>query len=118
MSYILVVEDSADLNELFCRRLQKGGYQTRPAYTLRQAISEVQREAPRVIVLDLELPDGSGAEVLPLLKGGQFADTKVIVVSANAYSSGDGLEGYHIDHIFVKPLSPKHLVMLVGSLIK
>lgn len=118
MSYILVVEDSADLNELFCRRLQKGGYQTRAAFTVGEAVTALRQEPPGLIVLDLELPDGSGAEILPLLKTEPYAHTKVIVVSANAFSSGDGLDGFHVDHIFVKPLSPKHLVMLVGSLLK
>lgn len=115
--YILVVEDSADLNELFCRRLQKAGYQVRPAYTVKEALLTLAADdaPPRLIVLDLELPDGNGTDILPLMQTPKYAETKVMVVSAKAYTREDGLADFHVDQILVKPLSPKHLVMLVNS---
>ncbi len=121
MGYILVVEDHADLNEMFARRLEKANYSVKPALSVQQAIEVLanHEEAPDLIVLDLDLPDGRGADVLRVIHNApKYARTRVIVVSAKAYTSEDGLDGFVIDHILVKPVSPKHLVMLTASVLE
>lgn len=59
---ILLVDDAHDLLDLVQRAFQREGHEVRVATTLEAARTEVQYAVPDVLVLDVELPDGSGVE--------------------------------------------------------
>jgi len=65
---ILVVEDDQALSEILCDSLAEAGHQPVAAHTLSAAKAELSRSEQDVILLDLVLPDGSGIEVLRLVR--------------------------------------------------
>jgi DNA-binding response OmpR family regulator len=83
---VLYVEDDADLVETISELLGD-----RVALTVASSVAEARicldREAFDLAILDVKLPDGSGLELLPRLKGGATEMTPVIIFS-----------GYAMDH--------------------
>ncbi len=79
---ILVVEDDATLLRSIVRNLAVRAFRTRSADTVAAALEALEEECPALLLLDIELPDGSGWEVLRSLRLGKCSDTTVIVISA------------------------------------
>ena len=98
---ILVVDDSQDTARMMRVLLKGQGHEVKLAFAGREAIEVAKGFRPEVILLDLTLPDLSGAEVAEELRGAEgFERTAFVAVS------GYGSE--RIPHVFdghfVKPL--------------
>lgn len=61
---LLVVEDDVILNQLLVRQLKKAGYDVVGELTWEAARSTLQRVAPDLVLLDVNLPDSKGFEPL------------------------------------------------------
>ncbi len=61
---VLVVDDDADTVAVLEQRLEALGYDSISAKDGAQALDQIQRESPDVVLLDLALPKYSGLEVL------------------------------------------------------
>ena len=79
---ILLVEDTASLSMLYKAVLTRAGHGVVCAYSLAEARVRYEDGAPRVVLLDLQLPDGDGLELLGRLRR-ESPDTRVIVITAN-----------------------------------
>ena len=75
---VLVVEDDPQINELVGAYVELAGFEYRRALTGSEALDEVARRAPAVIVLDVMLPDFDGFEVARRLKS--QTDTRAIPI--------------------------------------
>ncbi len=60
----LVVDDEADLADVLTNMLLRGGWQSRSAHDGRTAMELAESFQPDVVVLDINLPDIAGFEVL------------------------------------------------------
>ncbi|WAT17334.1 response regulator [Aurantiacibacter sp. MUD11] len=107
---ILVVEDN-DLNrKLFCDVLQAGGFAVEPCADGNQAIERARAFIPNLVVMDIQLQDVSGIDLITTMKGD--ADlSKVPVLAVTAYAGkGDeerirecGAEGYLSKPVSIGP---------------
>ena len=79
---ILVVEDDPTLVRAITRNLTVRGFAARSATSVAAALAALQVQRPDLILLDIDLPDGSGWEVLRALNGGHDAQVPAIVMSA------------------------------------
>jgi DNA-binding NtrC family response regulator len=77
---ILVVDDDRQVRELFAMWLELAGYGVSQAKSGREALKSLRRERFDILVLDLEMPDMDGFDVLKTTRS-EFADLKVLVVS-------------------------------------
>ncbi len=66
MTKILVVEDEQVIRELLCDNLEFDGFVPLPAPDLNSAAQILSNETPDMILLDLNLPDGNGADWLKI----------------------------------------------------
>jgi DNA-binding NtrC family response regulator len=79
MTMVLVVDDVRNLAEQYAYDLARiGGYETRVATSGREALTIVAREPVDCMILDLEMPEQDGFDVLRALKKDD-ADLPVIV---------------------------------------
>ena len=76
---ILVVEDSIDIRGLLGEILEDAGYKVFFAETGKQALKQVEQVLPRLILLDLTLPEIDGWEVVKRLRADPKYDTTLIV---------------------------------------
>lgn len=61
---VLVVEDDDSLRELVTRNLSARGHTVRQAPDAASALEALRQEAPEVLVLDINLPDATGWDIL------------------------------------------------------
>ena len=110
---VLVVDDEDNVAFLISSALRLAGYETLVATSGTQAVEEVARFAPHVIVLDVMLPDIDGFEVLRRIRAGG-ATTPVLFVTARQATTDRvrGLTSGGDDYI-VKPFELEELVARV-----
>jgi DNA-binding response OmpR family regulator len=86
---ILLVEDEPQLQLVLARTLEQIGYRVATAGTEASAVQAVLQEQPDVLVLDNNLPDGTGWGVLRRLtsQGITCASLPTIMMSAGAPAS-------------------------------
>jgi CheY-like chemotaxis protein len=105
---VLIIEDDADLSEIFSMAMRGGGFETEMISDGRAAIDRLAGTPPAVVVLDLHLPNVGGATILEHIRAdGRFAKTSVIVTTADAQTA-DGLRGA-ADLVLLKPVSVDQL---------
>ncbi len=97
----LLVEDNAVNAELTQTLLRNAGYEVHDASTAAQALRLAQELRPALILMDLRLPDGSGLEVVQVLRSQPgFDATAIIAVTASAMRGDEelavaaGCDGY------------------------
>jgi DNA-binding response OmpR family regulator len=80
---VLVVEDDAAIGDGLVAVLRDEGYDVRLVGTAAGALADAEDAPPRLVLLDLGLPDADGLSVCRKLRG-RFPDTKIIVVTARS----------------------------------
>jgi two-component system, NtrC family, response regulator AtoC len=83
---VLVVDDDADIRTLLCDLLTEEGYAVRTAEAGAEALAEVAKDRPDLVMMDVQLPDQDGIVVLRQLKR-EHAELEVIVMTAFGGSS-------------------------------
>lgn len=104
MSKIMVVEDDANLREIYSIRITAEGYNVVSAGDGEEALALAVREKPDLILSDVMMPKISGFDMLDILRATpETANIKVVIMTA--LSSDDQRErGEHLgaDRYLVK----------------
>lgn len=80
---VLIAEDDRVYSHLLMRQLKSRGVDSTVAYDAMQAIMMASRTVPAAILLDVNLPGGTGLEVLKRLKhSSKTCMIPIIVISA------------------------------------
>lgn len=105
MEQILIIEDDRGLNQGLCKALKADNRQLIPCSTLKSAREQLSCQLPSLILLDLNLADGSGLELLRELRQ-QGSRLPIILLTANDTDDDVvlGLEAGADDYI-TKPFS-------------
>jgi CheY-like chemotaxis protein len=108
MARALIIEDTPDNMELISFILRKNGYETIWAETGQQGYEIALREKPDFIILDIQLPDMDGTEVLKKIRASEINDSIPIIAMTSYAMTGDrerllalGCTGY-----IEKPIDP------------
>lgn len=88
MSTVLIVEDNERNRRLFRDLLHFHGFSTFEAATGLEGIALALEQQPRVVLLDIQLPDLDGVQVLERLRAQGFAGA---IVALTAYAMKDDL---------------------------
>jgi len=83
---VMVVEDDPQLCDMLTRFIAESGFPVRSARSAREAIAQFDDVDPRVVILDLKLPDGDGLDLLRLFKR-RLPGCKIVIMSS--YSDVD-----------------------------
>ena len=71
MRKILIIEDDEDLREGLAFSLQMDGYEIRCAGTKREGLERIRGESFDLVLLDCNLPDGSGFDLCTQIGAGE-----------------------------------------------
>ena len=112
---ILVVDDERHIVRLVQVNLEKVGYQVVTAYDGVEALEQVAKETPDMVILDVMMPRMDGFEVLKKLQAdAKTRDIPVIMLTAKAQDA-DIFRGWSsgVDAYLTKPFNPMELLAFV-----
>ena len=83
MKYILYIDDDMFIRDLVTAKLNTEKYQTIAVPTAKEGLAAVAAHKPDLVLLDLELPDMSGLDVLKSIKTGSEANSVPVIIFSN-----------------------------------
>lgn len=116
---ILIVDDDPLMQQLYAGQLTAAGYRLIAADNARQAIELAALELPKVIIMDMLMPDLDGLTALRQLKKEKATQAiPVIIISGNTEYQVSQREAESAGAAFFlsKPFSPKQLLAHVHRL--
>lgn len=115
----LVIEDNEDNMVLITRFLEKFRYRTLQAETGMKGVEMALEKHPDFIILDIQLPDINGIEVLKRIRSKDAGKNIPIIAMTSFAMSGDrenllaaGCDGY-----IEKPIDPDLVISQIRKLI-
>lgn len=116
----LVIEDNEDNMVLITMLLQNAGYETLWAETGEQGVQLVLQQKPDFVLLDIQLPDIDGTEVLRRIRSMDSKISGLPVIAVTSYAmAGDrekllaiGCDGY-----IEKPIDPMQVIKQIRAVI-
>jgi DNA-binding response OmpR family regulator len=114
---VVVVDDEPNIADLVELYLQRDGYRVEKAATGADALNAVAQHRPRLVVLDVGLPDLDGLEVCRRIR--QSSQVPVIFLTARD-GEIDRVLGLELgaDDYVTKPFSPTELVARVKAVLR
>jgi two-component system, NtrC family, response regulator AtoC len=112
---VLVVDDDASIRWSLAEALRSWGYESVEAGTVAACISTFEAEEPTAVLLDIDLPDGSGLDALREIKT-RRPDAVVVMITANVVIQNTiaALRGGAYDFIG-KPLNLEELRVTIRN---
>jgi two-component system KDP operon response regulator KdpE len=114
---ILIVEDDEDTAEVVCTLLADAGFNARAVDSGKLALNQINADNPDLVLLDLNLPDINGLEVLRSVRSHSFMPMIVLSGYGQDRDRVHALEAGADDYM-AKPFSPEELVARVKALLR
>ena len=119
---ILVVDDDPDIVRATRHILTGAGLTVVTASTAADALAQARSLRPALLLLDVNLPDGSGLDVARELKGDpDLADTFVVMASSGRVTTEDqaaGLDQGLADGYIVRPIAGPELLARMHAFLR
>lgn len=119
MKRVLVIEDNENNMELITFILESNNYQTIRAETGQMGVTLALQERPDFVLLDIQLPDIMGTEVLKMIRASEIGATIPIIAVTSYAMAGDreklldaGCDGY-----IEKPIDPSVVMTQIREVI-
>ena len=114
---VLIVDDEIKIVEAVAAYLENSGYTAITAYDGENALLQVEKMNPDLVVLDLMLPKISGEEVCKAIR--KISRIPIIMLTAKI-DEDDKINGFNIgaDDYVTKPFSPRELMARINSLLR
>lgn len=114
---ILIADDEANIRDLARLYLEKEGYRVVAVDDGAQALAEIRREPPNLLVLDLMMPEMDGWEVCRRVR--QESNLPILMLTARDEDI-DKIIGLEMgaDDYLTKPFNPRELVARVRAILR
>jgi DNA-binding response OmpR family regulator len=115
---IVVVEDEEELSKLICQHLEEAGMNVQAYNRTAPALRFLQHNFANLALLDVNLPDGNGFDLLKQIKE-QDINTPTIFLTANSHDE-DKVKGLNLggDDYVTKPFSYTELVARINAVLR
>jgi CheY-like chemotaxis protein len=115
----LVIEDNENNMVLMTRLLEKSGYRTLWAPTGAQGVEIALGQRPDFIILDIQLPDIDGMEVLRRIRASEIGDSIPVIAVTSFAMAGDRerLLAAGCDEYIEKPIDPQRVISQIRRII-
>ncbi len=113
---VLIVEDDREVRDILRRLLELQGLTVQLADSGQAALSMLRNgdPVPALILMDLNMPMMTGAELLRRIRGEAFGQPVIIASGLEEEEVREQLQGQSVEHILHKPYSLKDLIATVG----
>ena len=118
MSRVLIIEDDDNNMELIAYILEHDGYETIRASTGQEGFELALEQKPAFIILDIQLPDMNGLDVLRKIRGAEEGEEIPVIAMTSYAMAGDrettlaaGCNGY-----IEKPIDPERVMSQIREI--
>ncbi|SDU44918.1 ActR/PrrA/RegA family redox response regulator transcription factor [Stappia sp. ES.058] len=80
IGHLLIVDDDHPFQQRLARAMEKRGFETETADSVREALDSVRKRAPDYAVVDMRLEDGSGLDVVEALRA-RRPDARIVILT-------------------------------------
>ena len=117
MNLVMVIEDEEAIATLLTYNLEKEGYKVNIVSNGLNAVSEVEKNKPSVIILDWMLPEISGVEICKLIRSKPEIKTIPVIMLTAKSQEEDKIKGLGAgaDDYVTKPFSVPELMARVKT---
>jgi two-component system response regulator (stage 0 sporulation protein F) len=112
VAVVLVVDDDAGIREVLALLLSDEGYSIVSARNGEEALAQIARYRPDVVLLDLMMPVMPGWEVLRALRATE-SNTRVVFMSAGSNARAEAI-AYGADDFLAKPFTAERVLEVVA----
>jgi DNA-binding response OmpR family regulator len=114
---ILVVDDNRDSAGILAAILRHEGHAVWLAFSGREAISLADEHKPALVLLDINMPEMSGFDVVRELRDYKRAPRPVILAVSGYGQESDKLAAKRVgfDGYLIKPVEPKELIAYIAA---
>jgi CheY-like chemotaxis protein len=112
MSRVLIADDSPEQVEMWKLLLERTGHEVATATSRNEAISKLEQFAPRVLVLDLNLPTAADGKAVLLQSRLSHPDTRIVLVSGWP----EGIDESSVDELLAKPVLVQEMLATIAKL--
>lgn len=120
MSRVLIIEDDDNNMELISYILEYNGYETIQAGTGEEGFTLAVEHMPDFVVLDIQLPDMNGLDVLKRIRGTEEGKEIPVIAMTSYAMAGDrettlaaGCNGY-----IEKPIDPERVMSQIREIME
>jgi two-component system, repressor protein LuxO len=114
-SAVLLVEDTPTLSRVYAEYLRKDGYAVAPVETGAEALRHIADGAPRIVLLDLQLPDMHGMEVLKKVAEQALPCAVIVITAHGSVNAAVEAMRYGAYDFLVKPFTSERLLVTVRN---
>lgn len=116
---ILIAEDDAVLREVYTKKFTLSGYTIRTAENGEEAIAQIQKKAPDILVLDINMPILDGFGVLEKYPKGERTFPIIMLTNFGDDKNRQRGEELGADDYFIKSeMTIRKLLEMVETLLK
>lgn len=117
---ILVVEDQAATADLILEVLKGEGYEAQTVDTLAKARARLKKQPPELLLLDRNLPDGDGVDLLAEIRDDEKLGSLPVIILTAKKEVADKIAGLRVgaDDYVAKPFNTEELVARVAAILR
>ena len=117
---ILVVEDQSATADLIIEVLKGEGYEAQTVDTLAKARARLKKQPPELLILDRNLPDGDGVDLLAEIREDQKLGSLPVIILTAKKDIADKVAGLRVgaDDYVAKPFNTEELVARVMAILR
>src|SRR5262245_23632555 len=117
LSTILIVDEDPAIRDVLAQKLEALGYRTAEARNGREALDQVARISPDLILLDVMMPVMDGFQACRLLKDDEETRLIPVIIMTALHAVEDRIRGAEVgaDDFLTKPVDDRELEARVRS---
>ncbi|MDD3053575.1 MAG: response regulator transcription factor [Endomicrobiaceae bacterium] len=115
---ILIIDDDKVFLETMCTILKMEGFDVHDAETAESGYEAMVNIRPSLVMLDINLPDKNGFDVLISIKNSKnFSEIPVVLITADTAVLVDEAFEKGADDCFFKPINPKEIISRINRIL-
>ena len=115
---LLVIDDDAHLRESLAEVLELDGFECIQAGTAKEGIETAKKHNPKVVIMDIQLPDSSGFQICQTLRKAS-REVILIMMTGRFLSAEEKTQGFQLgaDEYIIKPFDLQELSIRIRQLL-
>ena len=118
---ILLVDDDPNILDTGKDILEDAGFQVATAGAVSAALQSLQQVACRVMIADLNLPDGSGLDLATQARA-RYPDLRIVLMTGESQdvrpAGAPAQQANVVDDYLLKPVHPQQLLKVIQRLLQ